>query len=126
MLFDVSLTLTGTDTSVIPASFGSLGGFVDSLGNPSAPEPRGRARTVPKTLTEIALPNGMLMQLIDQSGYDVNPITGAPSPDGVRARSARTEIWQIVNATVDTHPIHLHQTMFQVLDRQMITSSAPT
>ncbi len=29
-----------------------------------------------------------------------------------------TEIWQIVNLTADAHPIHLHQAMFQVVDRQ--------
>ena len=122
MMFDVSLTLTGTDTSVIPASFGSLGGFVDNLGNPAAPN-IAAATNVPKTLTEIALPNGMLMQLIDQSGYDVNPITGAPSPMEF-ATLGTNEIWQIVNSTVDTHPIHLHQTAFQVLDRQMININA--
>jgi FtsP/CotA-like multicopper oxidase with cupredoxin domain len=31
-----------------------------------------------------------------------------------------TEIWQIVNLTEDAHPIHLHQVMFQVVDRQPI------
>ncbi len=29
-----------------------------------------------------------------------------------------TEIWEIVNLTEDAHPIHLHQVMFQVVDRQ--------
>jgi spore coat protein A, manganese oxidase len=124
MMFDVSLTLTGTDTSVIPATFDGLGGFVDTLGNPAAPVLAG-AINVPKTLTEIALPNGMLMQLIDQSGYEVNPITGAPSPMET-ATLGTTEIWQIVNTTVDTHPIHLHQTAFQVLDRQAVNVSAYT
>ena len=122
MLFDVSLTLTGTDTSKIPASFDGLGGFVDPLGNPAAPNVAA-ATNVPKTLTEIALPNGMLMQLIDQSGYDVNPITGAPSPMEF-ATLGTNEIWQITNATVDTHPIHLHQTAFQVLDRQAVNINA--
>ena len=122
MMFDVSLTLTGTDTSVIPASFDGLGGFVDIAGNAAAPNLTG-ATNVPKTLTEIALPNGMLMQLIDQSGYDVDPITGAPSLVE-SATLGTTEIWQITNATVDTHPIHLHQTAFQVLDRQTLNVNA--
>ena len=122
MMFDVSLTLTGTDTSVVPATFGSLGGFVDPLGNPAAPVLAG-ATNVPKTLTEIALPNGMLMQLIDQSGYEFDPITGAPSLVET-ATLGTTEIWQIVNTTVDTHPIHLHQTAFQVLDRQGVNVNA--
>ena len=118
MIFDVSKTLTGSDTSVIPASFGSLGGFIDANGNPDAPD-LAVATSVPKTLTEIMLPNGMLMQLINGTGYDTDPLTGAPSPDEV-VRIGTTEIWQIVNATVDVHPIHLHQTMFKVLDRQKI------
>jgi hypothetical protein len=29
-----------------------------------------------------------------------------------------TEIWEIYNFTMDAHPIHLHEIMFQVLDRQ--------
>ena len=28
-----------------------------------------------------------------------------------------TEIWRIINLTVDSHPVHLHLVMFQVLDR---------
>jgi len=124
MMFDVALGLTGTDTSVVPASFDGLGGFVDPQGNPAAPN-IAAATNVPKTLTEITLPNGMLMQLIDQSGYDTNPITGAPSPMET-ATLGTNEIWQITNTTVDTHPIHLHQTAFQVLDRQAVNVNAYT
>ncbi len=29
-----------------------------------------------------------------------------------------TEIWELVNSTEDTHPIHLHLVRFQILDRQ--------
>jgi spore coat protein A, manganese oxidase len=32
-------------------------------------------------------------------------------------RSGSTEIWRIINATEDTHPIHLHLVQFQILDR---------
>jgi spore coat protein A, manganese oxidase len=41
------------------------------------------------------------------------PITEKP-------RHGSVEIWQLVNLTPDTHPIHLHQVRFQVLDRQPI------
>jgi spore coat protein A len=30
------------------------------------------------------------------------------------------EVWQIVNTTVDAHPVHLHLVQFRVLDRQMM------
>ena len=29
-----------------------------------------------------------------------------------------TEIWELVNLTEDTHPIHLHLVRFQILDRR--------
>lgn len=35
-----------------------------------------------------------------------------------------TEIWELVNLTEDTHPIHLHLVRFQILDRQMIDTNA--
>jgi len=39
------------------------------------------------------------------------PITEKP-------RLGTTEIWELVNLTDDTHPIHLHMVRFQVLDRR--------
>jgi len=41
-----------------------------------------------------------------------------------KARHGSLEIWQLINLTPDTHPIHLHQVRFQVLDRRPI--SVPT
>lgn len=38
-------------------------------------------------------------------------LTEAPLQDSV-------EVWEIHNFTVDAHPIHLHQVMFEVVDRQ--------
>jgi FtsP/CotA-like multicopper oxidase with cupredoxin domain len=31
-----------------------------------------------------------------------------------------TEIWEMYNFTADAHPIHIHEVMFQVLDRERI------
>jgi spore coat protein A, manganese oxidase len=33
-----------------------------------------------------------------------------------------TEVWRVYNNTVDAHPIHLHQTAFQILTRNTFTS----
>jgi spore coat protein A len=33
-----------------------------------------------------------------------------------------TEVWEVHNATVDAHPIHLHLVKFQILDRQKYTA----
>lgn len=41
------------------------------------------------------------------------PITENPALDS-------TETWEITNFTADAHPIHLHQVMFQVVNRQPI------
>ena len=35
-----------------------------------------------------------------------------------------TEIWELINLTEDTHPIHLHLVRFQLLDRRRIDSAA--
>ena len=35
-----------------------------------------------------------------------------------------TEIWEFVNLTEDTHPIHLHLVRFQILDRRRIDTNA--
>ncbi|HET9598535.1 MAG TPA: multicopper oxidase domain-containing protein [Anaeromyxobacteraceae bacterium] len=40
------------------------------------------------------------------------------------ARGQAVEVWQIVNRTVDAHPIHLHQTEFQILDRTPLNLAA--
>jgi FtsP/CotA-like multicopper oxidase with cupredoxin domain len=31
-----------------------------------------------------------------------------------------TEVWEIYNATVDAHPMHIHEVLFQVVDRQAV------
>jgi spore coat protein A, manganese oxidase len=36
-----------------------------------------------------------------------------------------TETWEIYNFTVDGHPIHLHQVMFEVINRQSIAGGPP-
>ena len=34
--------------------------------------------------------------------------------------SGTTEIWQFINATPDTHPVHIHLVQFQILNRQAL------
>jgi spore coat protein A, manganese oxidase len=100
MQFRVGTTLSAPDTSVIPA-------------NPRPITPLSTAgatvRTIP--LTEI-----------------LDPLTGFPvrlelenktfhDPVSIMPELGATEVWEFVNTTADTHPIHLHLVMFQVLDR---------
>lgn len=43
----------------------------------------------------------------------MDPVTENPMP-------GTTEIWEVYNLTVDAHPIHVHETTFEVVDRQEI------
>jgi spore coat protein A, manganese oxidase len=54
--------------------------------------------------------NSMLMLLNHQHWHE--PVTEQP-------RLNSTEIWEFVNLTEDTHPMHLHLVRFQVLDRRV-------
>jgi len=62
------------------------------------------------TLEEQVDMNGQLIALLNGVHYNV-AVTETP-------RLGDTEVWNIINTTPDTHPMHLHQTMFQVLDRR--------
>ena len=33
-----------------------------------------------------------------------------------------TEVWELYNTTADAHPIHIHETLFEVVDRQDLES----
>ena len=104
MLFRV-VPLTGPDDSVIPRTLAN----VTRLSNPTL--------TRVMTLNEVmdgddpiaALLNGMPFHHMDA------PITELPT-------LGTTEMWEIVNMTGDTHPIHLHLVQFQLLNRQKINA----
>ena len=121
MVFHVAATVTAPDTSTIPASFGSLGFSNGPVVTAATPH-----RFI--TLNEITAPSppaptpGMLMQLINGLGFRMNPFTGQTVPPDT-ATLGTTEVWELINTTVDTHPIHTHQTMFQVLSRQPFSVS---
>jgi spore coat protein A, manganese oxidase len=55
--------------------------------------------------------NSMLMLLNRKRWHE--PVTEQPHLNS-------TEIWEFVNLTEDTHPMHLHLVRFQVLDRRVI------
>jgi FtsP/CotA-like multicopper oxidase with cupredoxin domain len=39
-------------------------------------------------------------------------------------RVGSTEVWEILNLTCDAHPIHLHLVQFQLLNRQLLRTTA--
>ena len=71
------------------------------------------AATVTRTITLDEALNGRgdsMLMVLNRKRW-MEPVTEKP-------RLNSTEIWEFVNLTEDTHPIHLHLVRFQVLDRQ--------
>ena len=56
----------------------------------------------------------------DPPRTDFTPITvgGVTTYFSERPREGDTEVWEIVNLTIDAHPIHLHLIQFQIINRQ--------
>ena len=63
------------------------------------------------TLDEALNGRGDSMLMVLNRKRWMEPVTERP-------RLNSTEIWEFVNLTEDTHPIHLHLVRFQVLDRR--------
>lgn len=89
------------------------------------------------TLNEVVGAGGPLEALVNNSKWsglrpDMTPIPGSTLVNGTNQGSfsfqgnyltevpneGDTEIWEIVNLTADSHPIHLHAVQFQLVDRQ--------
>ncbi|ADW67255.1 multicopper oxidase family protein [Granulicella tundricola] len=92
---------TGAPVASLPNNIRSI---------PRTPE---TAATVTRTITlneyQDKAQNSMLMLLNRKHWHE--PVTERP-------RLNSTEIWEFVNQTEDTHPMHLHLVRFQILDRR--------
>jgi FtsP/CotA-like multicopper oxidase with cupredoxin domain len=102
MLFRVK-PLQSPDTSVLPAQLTT----VTRLVNPTV--------TRVMTLNEMMNEDGPIGALLNGMTYHDAPATEYPS-------LGTTELWEVVNMTGDTHPIHLHLVQFQLLNRQKINA----
>ena len=87
------------DLSVIPSQLAT----VTRLSNPI------RTRTM--TLNEVMDEDGPIAALLNGMPFHDVPITEYPE-------LGTTEMWEIVNMTGDSHPIHIHLVQFQLLNRQ--------
>jgi spore coat protein A, manganese oxidase len=70
-------------------------------------------RTRRMTLNQYDGDSGDPMVMLLNRKHWVDPVTETVKLDS-------TEIWELINLTDDTHPIHLHLVRFQILDRQPI------
>lgn len=68
-------------------------------------------RTRVLTLNEFDNDDGMAMVMLLNRQHWADPVTE-------RVELNSVEIWNLINLTHDTHPIHLHLVRFQILDRR--------
>ena len=94
--------LAAPDASAVPAKLTDI----------PAPGPAQATRTL--TLEESMGPKGPMVMLLEGKRWS-DPVSETP-------RLGSTEVWELVNLTEDTHPIHLHLVQFQVLGRQPINA----
>jgi len=69
------------------------------------------------TLTELDNQHGDTMIMVLNKTRWHEPVTETP-------QLGATEIWEFVNLTEDTHPMHLHLVRFQILDRRVFDDYA--
>ncbi len=100
MQFKVSAAKV-SDATVLPATLRSLPRIAESSSVLT------RRLTLDETQNMVAESMGMLL---NKTPWHM-PITERP-------KLGSTEIWEFVNLTDDTHPIHLHLVKFQILDRR--------
>jgi spore coat protein A len=100
MQFRVSSAVVG-DPSALPATLRP----VERI--PESAAVKTRRLTLDENLNMVSESMGMLLNKTPWHA----PITEKPVLDS-------TEIWEFVNLTDDTHPIHLHMVRFQILDRR--------
>jgi hypothetical protein len=74
------------------------------------------------TLNEVDGEGGPVMALVNNSRYEEMPaMDGMPAMFGAvteKPVEGTTEKWQIINTTMDAHPMHMHLVQFQLVSRQ--------
>ena len=102
MLFKVSKTLSGKDTSTLPDTLLPF--------EPLNPTYATRERLLLVSEKERPSDGYVITGLLGNARWH-EPITEDP-------KAGSTEIWSFVNITGDVHPLHVHLVRFQVLNRQ--------
>jgi bilirubin oxidase len=103
--------LLGTDTSTVPGT----------LPSPPKPGPETFTRQVSLNEETSAFPGfdgpiAALLGTVDPDGTG-NPL-GWADPITENPALGATEVWEMHNFTEDAHPIHIHEVLFEVVDRQ--------
>jgi len=73
-------------------------------------------------LKEVETDNGPVEVMLNNTDWDGtrSPSIAADFPNGIseQPRVGSVELWEIINLTMDAHPIHTHLVQFQVMNRQ--------
>jgi FtsP/CotA-like multicopper oxidase with cupredoxin domain len=89
-----------------------------------------RRLTLNEDLSVAGFPLEMLVnntKYMTEVGPNPTPIPGTTTFDVSEIpQVGDTEIWEIINLTADTHPMHTHLTAFQLLDRRPFNVAAYT
>jgi len=127
MQFRISVPLAGADTTTLPAAMVMP---ADLPAAPVFPLPAGTvARTRPLALLEMmATPPLPPIPVETNLGVITNPAAPRASivaqkwdmPVTENPGVGDVESWEFYNFTVDAHPIHVHEVLFQVINRQRI------
>ena len=125
MQFQV-IALKGKDTSCNPASGGCQRPFPlvrlsNANGGVAAGTKIDKVRQL--VLKEHEGPGGPVEVFVNNTRWDGLESPGIASTfpkDGVSElpRVGSTELWEIINLTMDAHPMHTHLTQFQIVNRQ--------
>ena len=115
MMFDVSLAKSSVPDVPAPATSLNLRPISPAItANSITPTPGTPVRKI--SLMEITDQFGRTMPTIDARGFNEVAITERP-------RLNDTEIWEIINTTADSHPMHLHLVSFQLINREDIATT---
>ncbi len=121
------VAMAGTDTTTPPASL-VLPPLTPLVVPPApvTPGPPWREIAMVETAAPTAQGNQMApshMLLNERWVDDVNPLTNTAIIEET-PMVGTTEVWQYINTTADTHPMHTHLVAFQVVNRQAFNAAA--
>jgi|GEM_PF-701187 spore coat protein A, manganese oxidase len=124
MQFIVNGNLIGADNSQVPANLRPAHPMVKLADFNNGTVAAGVTPAVKRQiiLNEVTGAGGPVQVLFNNSHFDgATPIVGAPTDFGGPTETPRegtTELVQVINTTVDAHPIHIHLTQWQLVSRQ--------
>jgi spore coat protein A, manganese oxidase len=127
MRFDVTEPRHGNDSSCNPAARGCMRPvetvrLTDGAGNIARGVKIDRVRQL--VLKEHEGAGGPLEVLVNNTRWDGMRSAGVAADFAASSgitelpRVGSTELWEVINLTMDAHPIHTHLSQFQILNRQ--------